>query len=308
MRIIFAIDGSECSETALESAENFLCPIGTEMKVVTVIESDEPLPACDFVKEQEQAAAEKLVSDAVKDLSESHPLTEVTGEVLSGYPIDAIIKLSRNWLADLIVVGSHGKKGISRFWLGSVSRGLLLHAPCAVRIVRKGPHMRQADHPKRVLICLDQSEHSSHLIDHVTSLPWPSGTQFRCIHVIQELSKNLLINEDSQLVPNIADSYDQLVQQHIEWIQAAANKINLTFDDEVATSEVIIGDAREKILEISVSWPADIVMLGSHGKRSIERLIIGSVSETVALAAACSVEVTRVRALRKAGPYSFASV
>jgi nucleotide-binding universal stress UspA family protein len=305
MRIIYATDGSDCSRAALEAVKNMTCPIGTEIKVVTVVDLAEPLPVLPDVQEREYAAANELVETAARELQEAHPDAEVTAEVRSGYPIDAMVKLSRNWLADLLIVGSHGRTGISRFWLGSVSRGLLLHAPCAVRIIRQ-QKLEMARTETNVLICLDESEHSTHLIDHVLALPWKENTRFRCVHVVQALGPSLLLDTDSEVIPNIADSFDKVVEKHNEWVAAAAERINRTFAQKVARGEVLLGDPREKILELSEEWPSDIIMLGSHGRRNFEKLIMGSVSETVALAAKCTVEVTRMKNLRRHGIYLIA--
>lgn len=301
MRIVLAIDGSECSETALKSAQKLYCPIGTEIKVVTALDFSEPLPVVDDVKVRESIAAERLISEAVDQLRQSHPHSEVTGEVLDGYPVDAILSLSRNWIADLIVVGSHGRRGFSRYWLGSVSRAVLLHAPCAVRIVRAEQKSPVNGAGQNVLICLDESEHSRHLVDHVLAFPWKENTRFRCVHIVKALHKADLLDEDSELYPAVSDSFNKLVEGRKAEVDAVAKRINETYEQEAASAEVLLGDAREKILQLAAEWPADLIVLGSHGRRGIDRLIMGSVSESVALNAACSVEITRIPALRKHG-------
>jgi nucleotide-binding universal stress UspA family protein len=63
---------------------------------------------------------------------------KATGEVLSGKPKEAILKDAENWVADLIVVGSHGRRGFKRFLLGSVSEEVAMNAHCSVVVVR-GP-------------------------------------------------------------------------------------------------------------------------------------------------------------------------
>ncbi len=50
---------------------------------------------------------------------------------------DAIIDTAQDWRADLIVVGSHGRRGLSRFLLGSVSQAVVAHAPCSVAVIRR---------------------------------------------------------------------------------------------------------------------------------------------------------------------------
>lgn len=299
MRIVFGLDGSDCSKAALHAADKMKCPIGTEIKVVTVLDFSEPFPSCDDIRQMECMAAQKLVYDAVKELQDTHSNAEVSGEVLDGYPVEAILQLSRNWLADLVVVGSHGRKGFSRFWLGSVSRALLMHAPCAVRIIR--PERSTEGTGSNVLIALDDSEHSRHLIDHVLAMPWGEGSRFRCIHVVRALDRGVLLDENADLIPDLTTNVDEILKKRRDWLDEAAERINGRFEQKVATAEVLTGDAREKLLQIAAEWPADLLMLGSHGRRGIDKFIMGSVSEAVASNAGCSVEVTRVPAFRKRG-------
>ncbi len=277
MRIIVAIDKSTCSKTALSEAIYMDCPVFTEIKVVTVLDYSEPLPVLELIQSEECDAAKKLVESAVDQLKEAHPLAEVSGEVLDGYPDDAIIKLSRTWLADLIIVGSHGRKGISKLWLGSVSRAILLHAPCAVRVARPGPHAETTQGGKNVLLALDGSEHSEHLIDHVLAFPWFEGTQFRCLHVVHPVAAAL----DDQEFEHQSSSFDGFIGQQHEWLEKQAARINEVFDQPVATGKILIGEAREQILLNAIEWPADLVVLGSHGRRGIDKLIMGSVSDAI---------------------------
>jgi nucleotide-binding universal stress UspA family protein len=55
------------------------------------------------------------------------------------------------------------------------------------------------------------------------------------------------------------------------------------------------GDARQVILDCAAEWHADLVVLGSHGKKGFDRLMLGSVSDSVARHATCSVEIVRER-------------
>ncbi len=297
MRIVIAIDNSEASEIALQEAEFMDCPVGTEIKVVTALDYSEPLPVLESLQVQECNNAKLLVESAIKRLKNAHPLAEVTGEVLDGYPADAVNKFSREWIADLIVAGSHSRKGFSRLWLGSISRAILMHAPCAVRIVK--PCLKQSAEPraKNVLLALEDTEHSSHLIDHTLALPWYEGTKFRCLHVVHPIA--VVMDEENESIRTTSNSFDGFVHKQYEWLESQVAKINKHFDQDVATGAILIGDAREQILLTATEWPADLIMVGSHGRRGIDQLIMGSVSDAVSTNAQCSVEVTRVPAFRK---------
>ena len=62
-----------------------------------------------------------------------------------------------------------------------------------------------------------------------------------------------------------------------------------------STGLVRTGDARHEIIDYAAAWPADLIVIGSHGRRGLDRFLLGSVSEGVVRHAPCSVEVVRGR-------------
>lgn len=78
----------------------------------------------------------KLVEEGEKLLAELFGAENVTGEVTEGYIKERILDDAKQWQADLIVVGSHGRRGFTKFLLGSVSEAIASHATCSVEIVR----------------------------------------------------------------------------------------------------------------------------------------------------------------------------
>jgi nucleotide-binding universal stress UspA family protein len=85
---------------------------------------------------QSMKRAEEAVASAVEILSKAFPKVEESISVLLDGPKAVIINEAERWDADLIVVGSHGHRGIERFLLGSVSEGVALHANCSVEVIR----------------------------------------------------------------------------------------------------------------------------------------------------------------------------
>lgn len=298
MNILFGIDGSKFSQAAIVQALALKCPAGTELKVVTVVDFEEPFPVIEGVKEAEIEAARKLVADTVQMLKSTHPDAAVSGEVVDGYAVDEILHVSRQWPAHLIILGSHGRTPLADLWMGSVSRAVLLHASCAVRILRpkEGQDLSAG---QKVLLALDDSEHSKHLVEHALEFPWPDGTKFRCVHVIPELNVDALLDPDTGFNTTLARHYEDRIIVEKQWVHDVAEKINAAYGTKCATSEVLVGDPREKLIELSQQWPADLIMLDSHGRRGFEKLLLGSVSEAVATRANCSVEVTRMPASKR---------
>jgi nucleotide-binding universal stress UspA family protein len=89
----------------------------------------------DDVKRQETAAAEALTLRVANTLKSADLTTETV--VREGDPRSVIVDEAEDWKADLIVVGSHGRTGLKRWLLGSVTQAVVAHAPCSVEVVRR---------------------------------------------------------------------------------------------------------------------------------------------------------------------------
>ncbi len=145
MKILFTTDGSPCSETAFQHLLNDgSLPPDTQFKVLSVVEAIVgAYPVAEFyidsMVEAEAALKEerkKLVAGLVARLKEKLPAAEVDGAVSIGFPADRILNEARCWGADLIVLGSHARKGLSHFILGSVAERVAREAECSVEIIR----------------------------------------------------------------------------------------------------------------------------------------------------------------------------
>ncbi|HMG34538.1 MAG TPA: universal stress protein [Blastocatellia bacterium] len=144
MKILLAVDGSAFSDAAVEEVARRPWPEGSEVKVLHVAErplipATEPWALPDnYFEEMDRAAREHArmtVEKAVAKLAQSK--LESSIEVVEGYPKHVITDEAERWGADLIVLGSHGYRGLTKLLLGSVSQAVASHAHCSVEIVRK---------------------------------------------------------------------------------------------------------------------------------------------------------------------------
>jgi nucleotide-binding universal stress UspA family protein len=142
MRIVIAIDNSKYSQQALEALIQQVSPQKAEVLVLHVVEptliSSPPQMAAGYAPElgQDLIEARELVEKTAKKLRIEG--FKVDTSVQTGDVRETIADIAAQWGADLIVVGSHGRKGIRRFLLGSVAESVARHAPCSVEIVRAG--------------------------------------------------------------------------------------------------------------------------------------------------------------------------
>jgi nucleotide-binding universal stress UspA family protein len=137
-RILIAVDGSPLAAHAADAGIELARSLGGELALIHVVD-----PAQCWAPELGVPAAELIQSaeqDARRLLAEFRPRATLQGPPLEfvqvGKPAHEIVKAAREWPADLIVIASHGRGGISRLLLGSVAEGVIRHAPCPVLVVR----------------------------------------------------------------------------------------------------------------------------------------------------------------------------
>jgi nucleotide-binding universal stress UspA family protein len=147
MKILLAIDGSPCSDAAVEEVARRPWPEGSSLKVLTVLEPPIPptpetwaVPASYF--EEIEAALRKqgqnLIDKALQKLRTNKSF-ELSSLSVLGSPRPVVLDEAESWGADLIVVGSHGYNALKRFLMGSVSQAVVSHAKCSVEVVRCVP-------------------------------------------------------------------------------------------------------------------------------------------------------------------------
>lgn len=143
MKILLPIDDSKFSEAAIQAVIAQAHSKDTEVRVLHVVEPPSLLVARDMtgydstleaVWDKETKQAQALVAKTAETLR-SHGIKATTA-VQQGEPKSLIIDASEEWHADLIVLGSNGRKALDRFLLGSVSEAIARHARCSVEIVR----------------------------------------------------------------------------------------------------------------------------------------------------------------------------
>jgi nucleotide-binding universal stress UspA family protein len=147
MKVLLAVDGSPCSEAAVNEVATRPWPNNTQVKIVTAYELPPPAPTpyawavpaeyFDQLEEAARTSAQAVLDAAAGKLTASlDKSVEVTKAVLAGSPRSAITEEADRWQADLIVLGSHGYGAWHRFLLGSVSQAVVSHAKCSVEVVR----------------------------------------------------------------------------------------------------------------------------------------------------------------------------
>ena len=279
MRLLIAVDSGISAEVLVGAVGVRPWPDGTTAHVLSVVvDGDIPLEVWrefgygkDAVRREMESRGEQITSLAVERLKEVGIPAEVL--VTRGDPRFLIPVFARKWSSDLIFVRAHVRKDFEHWMVGSVARSVVTSAPCTVQIVRNQTkdHSQTLDSPRRVLLATDGSETSKAAAKALAGRPWPDGSEFRIVTV----EEPWLIRSASTILK--VDSAEEI-------LASAGLK---------ATAARLAGNPKEVILEEAKKWNADLIVVGSHGQRGFKRLLLGSVSEAIAMNAPCSVVVVR---------------
>jgi nucleotide-binding universal stress UspA family protein len=199
--------------------------------------------------------------------------------VASGDPRHLIPSFARKWSSDLILVRAHVRKDFEHWMLGSVARAVVTTAPCSVQIVRDQPNGREStlDSARRVLLATDGSVTSIAAAEALAHRPWPQGSKF-----------NIVCVEEPWAPKASSVRNDEQAQKAVNEVQQVLASAGLQ-----ATGTVRTGNTKDVLLEEAKNWGADLIVVGSHGRRGFRRALLGSVSEAIAMNAQCSVVVVR---------------
>lgn len=292
MKVLIAIDPSTHGGAAARRAAQRHWPRGTALRVVTVFEpvavyyanpAHEMQIGSMFVASR--AAVEQLAAKTAASLRGKG--REVSSVVRSGHPADEIVEEAQNWSADLIMVGSHGRQRLSRLLLGSVAQRVAAQAPCSVEIVRESPFPQGG---WNILLATDGSRFSDAAVRSAVAEPWPPNTTFRVVSVL-EYSDALYGESGGYGFGDFDRSFEKLRRVASQRVLRVVQKLRRS--GRSATSVIRTGHPVDEILAEAKRWKADLILVGTHGRRRLSRLLLGSVAERVAARAPCSVRIVR---------------
>jgi len=139
----------------------------------------------------------------------------------------------------------------------------------------------------RVLVAVDDSGFAEDLLRAVVAGIRHENTEVMVLHVLQPV--------DTVPPPEMAQGYAPELEDEKQPARALVERIatELSRAGFTAKTEVRIGDVTETVLERAAGWHADLITVGSHGQKSIHNFLLGSVAESVARRAGCSVAIVR---------------
>ncbi|SHK25914.1 universal stress protein [Paraburkholderia terricola] len=299
-RILIAVDLSSVSARAAAYVRYLAAP-GAQVRVVSVAENPRTLlPLGSLTDAALQTARAELLRDASEAAAHAKEAFAngngaVEADVIElsrhgGYTANALIDAATEWKADLLVVGARQHRGILRWVEGTVSESVTTQTPCSILVVPASYDAEIPEFPRRILFALDGSPASLDAMQFGLQLATPEAhlravyvidravrlTDFVPIHVLEDA----FIEEGKTALANAAGVFANL-SNHVE---TGLLRTKPTSDDVPHT---IVREAER--------WHADLVVVGTHGRRGLARWFLGSVAARTARIAQTPLLLARPR-------------
>jgi nucleotide-binding universal stress UspA family protein len=291
-RLTLPVDGSAASQRGVDFAAELAQSEGAEIDVCSALDDTafmlpiaegalvNPAPFIDAA----QTATKNHISDALVQLHGAGITAE--GTVLRGFPVAEIDEFARRRHADAIVMGTNGRSGIERMFMGSVTMALLRVADIPVVTVHADDTLRSGS----ILVAVDASPASLGALECAIARARVSGASLLLVHVFDESRIDRLIaatglRPQGALRQGLTDAESALAQA-ADSVQAAG----IPF-----TKQLERGVPADAILTVAERHEVGSIAIGTHGRSALERFIIGSVADSVVRRAHVPVYVVRRR-------------
>lgn len=196
--------------------------------------------------------------------------------------------------ADLLVVGTHGRSGFERLFLGSVAEKLIRKAPCPTLVVPRRGVGIAPDAPvqfRRILCPVDFSESSLEAVTYAIGLAQESDARLTLLHVVEippaVMSEPGVQGFDLDRLRTAAETH---ARERLHALVPEQAREYCTVD-----TAVVDGKAYREILRCAIEQPADLIVMGVHGRGALDLLVFGSTTHHVIRAATCPVLIARPR-------------
>jgi nucleotide-binding universal stress UspA family protein len=293
-RILCPVDFSDSSTRALAHAVALARWYKAQLTVLHVVPTFDPMQVQAELGVPVQIVTpmprEEVVGEMRSFLERAGVSTEAHLIAEAGDPRSTIVDQALTTKADLIVIGTHGRRGFQRLLLGSVTESVLREAPCPVLTV--SPHAAAATSDvvtfKRILCPIDFSPSALQALGFALDLARQAGGLVTLFHVVEWLPEDEPRVSAHFNVPEVRGYMVADAKQRLRALVAEESRTWCEIED-VSVS----GRAHREILRAAEERSADLIVMGSQGRGGVGLALFGSTTQQVVRSAVCPVLTVR---------------
>ncbi len=227
---------------------------------------------------------------------------EVRRELVVGYPDEEILRYAETKDIDLILMATHGRTGIRHWALGAVVDKILRQAKVPIWLVRAGisDAVPYDEWPKMTLLVpLDGSELAETVLPHVEALTQQRGEDVEVV-LVRVCEPPTMPSYYAPELSGVPLNWGQYVQQETALCKQTAKEYLVGVEKKLGDknisvrSEILTGKASDAIIDYATKNPLSLIVMTTHGRTGLRRLVYGSVAESVLLGVSNPIVLVRV--------------
>jgi len=262
-KLLIATDGSIFSESAIREAINLARICSSKLIAVSVVKTS---PEFEDLVPQVFEKAEKEMREHLESVKSRASKEGIDCEIVvhrGEEPFEDIVNDAEKNQVDMIIIGTHGRTGLKRLMMGSVTAKVIGHAPCNVLVVP----LHAKVECRNILIATDGSRYSDAAASEAIGIAKRCGGSLIVLSVALSDKEIILPEDDEEMM---------LAKDNVKKIVELAEKESIKPEGLTA-----IGKPYEAIVQTAKQKHADLIVVGSHGITGLDRLLMGSVTERV---------------------------
>ena len=279
--ILFAHDFSPGSHQALSYALDLAGRTGATLHLVYA----EVLHGSPFDPERELPSEREKIRTHLQKHAGDLPADRVLREVVRGVSVvPALLDYAREQGVDLVVMGTHGRRGVQRMLIGSVAEEVVRRADCPVLTVRQQKTPHDADRVTSILAPIDFSVHAREALRYARELAAFYEASLTLLHVIEDTLHPAFYGPG---VGSIYDAHPDIEEKAAERLEDFYRKVN--GPDVETRFAAQPGRAPRAIAQRADEDSHDLIVMATHGRTGLDHFLMGSVTEKVVRHAPCPV-------------------
>lgn len=289
-RILFATDFSACAERAMGYAVSLAASWKAELCVMTVLEL---YPGMDPDYTVNKMYLDHVRAEATRQLDRIQTDLKVYGQesttrIEIGIPSQAVQTVAQTMAADLLVVGTHGRTGLDHILIGSTAERVVRMAPCpvlAVKADKSGGHAEAIGAIKRIVVPIDLSSCSLDALEYAAQFAKHIGASVTILHAMEPVAYGLDFSLSHAKEWKRQREY---LEERLTILSACLISFGIKTDHALKP-----GMPADSIASYVTQHRYDVMIMGTHGRRGISHILVGSIAGAMLRHAPCPVLTVR---------------
>jgi nucleotide-binding universal stress UspA family protein len=280
-RIVVPLDGSAFAEAALPPATSIARQTVAHLELVMVHQAQltgaSPMGAIEVDERIRDQETRYLAAEAQQIAADSG--VPAMWAVLDGPVVTTLAGYARSRRAALVVMSTHGRGGVGRFFLGSTADRLIRALQCAMLLLRPAQQtaISELGLGPRILVPLDGSTRSEAILDQL-SATFPGTTELELVRVaVPPITTPLPFAGASPIPPELVEQEYQLAEEYLQGVAARLRKKGFA----VRAAAVTDLSPASAIAERARARRCDLIAIATRGVGGLERALLGSVADKV---------------------------